>query len=89
MSDEVNQQTAPVKEQQATPGQNDNQAKSQTYNQIAADHIDTLSIINEQLPKLLAYSAAAISQLTNNPVETSAQKTSQTAQKPANKRYGP
>jgi hypothetical protein len=74
MSDEVNQQTAPVKEQQATPGQNDNQAKSQTYNQIAASHIDTLSIINEQLPKLLAYSAAAISQLTNNPVETSAQK---------------
>jgi hypothetical protein len=74
MSDEANQQTAPVKEQQETPGQNDGQAKSQTYNQIAATHIDTLSRINEQLPKLLAYSAAAISQLTNNPVETSAQK---------------
>jgi hypothetical protein len=84
MSDEVNQQTAPVKEQQASPGQNDNQAKSQTYNQIAASHIDTLSIINEQLPKLLAYSAAAISQLTNNPVETSAQK-----DQPDSKRYGP
>jgi hypothetical protein len=71
MSDEPAQ---PVKEQQATPGQNDSQARSQTYNQIAATHIDTLSKINEQLPKLLAYSAAAVSQLTNNPVETSGQK---------------
>jgi hypothetical protein len=43
MSDESAQ---PVKEQQATPGQNDSQARSQTYNQIAATHIDTLSKIN-------------------------------------------
>jgi hypothetical protein len=71
MADESAQ---PVKEQQATPGLSDSQARSQTYNQIAATHIDTLSKINEQLPKLLAYSAAAVSQLTNNPVETSAQK---------------
>jgi hypothetical protein len=45
--------------------------ESQTYPQIAASHIDTLSKIAGQLPKLLVYFAAAISQLTNNPVETS------------------
>jgi len=43
---------------------------SQTYRQIAATHIDTLSSINAQLPKLLAYFAAVISQLTNDPLET-------------------
>jgi hypothetical protein len=69
-----------IKEQTATPTQNGTHTKSspaqqsQTYNQIAATHIDTLSRINEQLPKLLTYFAAAISQLTNNPVETPAQK---------------
>lgn len=46
------------------------QPQSQTYRQIAASHIDTLSRINEQLPKLLTYFAATISQLTNNPIET-------------------
>lgn len=46
------------------------QPQAQTYHQIAASHIDTLSRINEQLPKLLTYFAATISQLTNNPVET-------------------
>jgi hypothetical protein len=74
-----------AKEQQDTPGstqrdQKDGPSKSQppqesqTYRQIAATHIDTLSKINGQLPKLLAYFAAAISQLTNNPVETSESK---------------
>ncbi|KAH8727094.1 hypothetical protein GQ44DRAFT_612399 [Phaeosphaeriaceae sp. PMI808] len=48
--------------------------EAQTYRQIAANHIDILSRINGQLPKLLAYFAAAISQLTNNPIETSDQK---------------
>lgn len=68
--------TPVVKEQPDTPAQNGNAAKtqpaqeSQTYHQIAATHIDTLSSINEQLPKLLTYFAAAISQLTNNPIET-------------------
>jgi hypothetical protein len=74
---------AAVKEQQRTPGAAAREAHpdgapkasprqdSQTYRQIAATHIDTLSKINGQLPKLLAYFAAAISQLTNNPVETS------------------
>jgi len=69
-----------LKEQTSTPTQTGPQSKcspapqSQTYNQIAATHIDKLSKINEQIPKLLTYFAAAISQLTNNPVETSAQK---------------
>jgi hypothetical protein len=49
------------------------QQNAQTYRQIAAAHIDTLSGINEQLPKLLAYFAATISQLTNNPIETKGQ----------------
>ncbi|KAH5531670.1 mediator of RNA polymerase II transcription subunit 11 [Parastagonospora nodorum] len=69
-----------IKEQTSTPAQSGLQSKSspaqqsQTYNQIAATHIDKLSKINEQIPKLLTYFAAAISQLTNNPVETPAQK---------------
>lgn len=46
------------------------QPESQTYPQIAASHIDTLSRVNQQLPKLLTYFAATISQLTNNPIET-------------------
>jgi hypothetical protein len=85
MSNAASQQAQTVKEQQDTPGstqrdQKDSQPKSQppqesqTYRQIAATHIDTLSKINGQLPKLLAYFAAAISQLTNNPIETSDQK---------------
>jgi hypothetical protein len=80
MSTEADQQGQTIKEQTTTPGQNGTQTKtspaqqSQTYNQIAANHIDVLSKINEQLPKLLTYFAAAISQLTNNPVETPGQK---------------
>ena len=62
--------------QSAADGQTKSQPPQdpQSYRQIAASHIDTLSRINGQLPKLLAYFAAAISQLTNNPIETSDQK---------------
>lgn len=76
MSTEAQQNTPAVKEQPNTPAQNGTTTRaqpaqeSQTYHQIAATHIDTLSKINEQLPKLLTYFAAAISQLTNNPIET-------------------
>ncbi|KAF2033278.1 hypothetical protein EK21DRAFT_98291 [Setomelanomma holmii] len=76
-------QTKPEQQDGAEPGQEDHgasPAKSQppqhpqTYRQIAATHIDTLSRLNETLPKLLAYFAATISQLTNNPVETNQSK---------------
>ncbi|KAH7393907.1 hypothetical protein DE146DRAFT_111114 [Phaeosphaeria sp. MPI-PUGE-AT-0046c] len=76
MSTEAQQHTPAVKEQPDTPAQNGTTTatqpaqETQTYHQIAATHIDTLSSINEQLPKLLTYFAAAISQLTNNPIET-------------------
>jgi hypothetical protein len=80
MSTEADQQAQAIKEQQDTPNQSGTQTKNspteqpQTYNQIAAAHIDKLSEINEQLPKLLTYFASAISQLTNNPIETPGQK---------------
>jgi hypothetical protein len=68
MATEAHQQNTPNQPgTQATPKP---QQESQTYNQIAATHIDRLSSINEQLPKLLTYFAAAISQLTNNPIQT-------------------
>lgn len=82
MSDPVGQQ-APTGNAQLPDASNHNnqsdgqqpqaQTNAQTYRQIAANHIDTLSGINEQLPKLLAYFAATISQLTNNPIETKGQ----------------
>ncbi|KAH7085281.1 hypothetical protein BKA63DRAFT_14023 [Paraphoma chrysanthemicola] len=54
----------------ATPEKASESQDAQTYRQIAASHIDALTRVNEMLPKLLIYSAAMISQLTNNPVET-------------------
>ncbi|KAH7094928.1 hypothetical protein FB567DRAFT_16026 [Paraphoma chrysanthemicola] len=54
----------------ATPAKASESQDPQTYRQIAASHIDALTRVNEMLPKLLIYSAAMISQLTNNPVET-------------------
>ncbi|KAL5116799.1 hypothetical protein ACEQ8H_005280 [Pleosporales sp. CAS-2024a] len=76
MATDADQHTPPVKDQPTTPAQTKPSPaqQPQTYHQIAAAHIDTLSRINEQLPKLLTYFAAAISQLTNSPVETPAQK---------------
>ncbi|KAF2827265.1 hypothetical protein CC86DRAFT_369442 [Ophiobolus disseminans] len=78
MSTEADQQAAPDPQPQDAPQpdkpttepQTAASPESQTYRQIAATHIDTLSDINAQLPKLLTYFAAAISQLTNNPIET-------------------
>lgn len=80
MSPEADQQATAVKEQENTPKQDGAQKSSkspqeaQTYHQIAAAHIDKLSDLNAQLPKLLTYFAAAISQLTNNPIEVPASK---------------
>lgn len=42
----------------------------QTYNQIAAAHIDRLNEVNRQLPKVLTYFATALTQLTNNPIQS-------------------
>ncbi len=44
-------------------------AHPQTYRQIAAKNINTLSEINRQLPKLLTWFAIALTQLTNNPIQ--------------------
>jgi hypothetical protein len=80
MSTESSQQAQTLQEQENTPTQNGPHTSSgppqeaQTYDQIAASHIDTLSKLNEQLPKLLTYFAAVISQLTNNPIEVPATK---------------
>jgi hypothetical protein len=80
MSTEADPQATAVKEQEDTPKQDGAQnsfkslQEAQTYHQIAAAHIDKLSDLNAQLPKLLTYFAAAISQLTNNPIEVPASK---------------
>jgi hypothetical protein len=39
-----------------------------TYREVAAEHIDTLNEINNQIPKMLKYFATALSQLTNDPI---------------------
>ncbi|KAF1920615.1 hypothetical protein BDU57DRAFT_509005 [Ampelomyces quisqualis] len=80
MSSEANQQAQTLKEQENAPKPDGTHtaagspSEAQTYHQIAATHIDTLSKLNEQLPKLLTYFAAVISQLTNNPIEVPATK---------------
>lgn len=65
---------APTEPQQQDGAQNETKSPAaptmQIYRQIAADHIDQLNDVNAQLPKLLTYFAALISQLTNNPIET-------------------
>jgi hypothetical protein len=61
---------ATKEEPSATPAISPAPQDPQTYRKIAATHIDTLTRVNEMLPKLLVYFAATISQLTNNPVET-------------------
>lgn len=45
-------------------------ASQQTYHQIAASHIETLNKLNSNLPDILALIAAALSQLTNNPIQS-------------------
>lgn len=47
----------------------ENKTEQQDYRQIAAAHIDTLSEVNRQVPKMLTYFATALSQLTNNPIQ--------------------
>ncbi|KAJ8107209.1 hypothetical protein OPT61_g9023 [Boeremia exigua] len=42
----------------------------QTYRQIAASHIEALNKLNSNLPDILALIAAALSQLTNNPIQS-------------------
>lgn len=44
----------------------------QTYRQIAASHISALNKLNSNLPDILALIAAALSQLTNNPIQSEA-----------------
>ena len=45
-------------------------ASQQTYRQIAASHIEALNKLNSNLPDILALIAAALSQLTNNPIQS-------------------
>ncbi|KZM22655.1 uncharacterized protein EKO05_0009565 [Ascochyta rabiei] len=45
-------------------------ASQQTYHQIAASHIEALNKLNSNLPDILALIAAALSQLTNNPIQS-------------------
>ncbi|KAJ4987332.1 hypothetical protein SVAN01_07202 [Stagonosporopsis vannaccii] len=45
-------------------------ASQQTYRQIAASHIAALNKLNSNLPDILALIAAALSQLTNNPIQS-------------------
>lgn len=46
------------------------EASQQTYRQIAASHIEALNKLNSNLPDILALIAAALSQLTNNPIQS-------------------
>ncbi|KAF1843751.1 uncharacterized protein K460DRAFT_357438 [Cucurbitaria berberidis CBS 394.84] len=74
MSTNANQQPPATSDEQQTenvvkPTEASNGApKTQSYRQVAASHIDTLSEINRQLPKMLTYFATALTQLTNNPI---------------------
>ncbi|KAH6637419.1 hypothetical protein C7974DRAFT_141078 [Boeremia exigua] len=55
------------------PAATDTQAPTlsqQTYRQIAASHIEALNKLNSNLPDILALIAAALSQLTNNPIQS-------------------
>lgn len=51
-------------------------ASQQTYRQIAASHIEALNRLNSNLPDILALIAAALSQLTNNPIQSEAREDS-------------
>ena len=51
----------------------------QTYRQIAASHIEALNKLNSNLPDILALIAAALSQLTNNPIQSEPQEDSMRA----------
>jgi hypothetical protein len=73
MSTPVDHQEAMTDDSRNESRQSPQQPAAQTYRQIAAAHIAQLSAINAQLPKMLAYFAACISQLSNNPMETSVQ----------------
>lgn len=53
-----------------TEQQSEAKKQPQTYNQIAAAHIDRLNGVNRQLPKVLTYFATALTQLTNNPIRS-------------------
>ncbi|KAF2630112.1 hypothetical protein BU25DRAFT_408709 [Macroventuria anomochaeta] len=55
--------TQPLEDQAPT-------ASQQTYRQIAASHIEALNKLNSNLPDILALIAAALSQLTNNPIQS-------------------
>ena len=46
------------------------ETSQQTYRQIAASHIEALNKLNSNLPDILALIAAALSQLTNNPIQS-------------------
>ena len=51
----------------------------QTYRQIAASHIEALNKLNSNLPDILALIAAALSQLTNSPIQSEPQEDSMRA----------
>jgi len=70
MSTKFNPQAQDTSQTRSTP----TVPPPQTYRQIAATHIATLSEINAQLPKLLTYFAACISQPTSTPIEIAATK---------------
>ncbi|KAH9880079.1 hypothetical protein J1614_002105 [Plenodomus biglobosus] len=51
-----------------TPNDAAQPSQPETYRQVAAAHIATLSEINHQLPKMLRYFATALTQLTDHPI---------------------
>ena len=73
MSTEMENQDAMETDAPASPQPTDEQAPAasqQTYRQIAAAHIEALNKLNSNLPDILALIAAALSQLTNNPIQS-------------------
>jgi hypothetical protein len=79
MSTENNDQDAMQTDTPAPTQPQDEQAPAasqQTYRQIAASHIEALNKLNSNLPDILALIAAALSQLTNNPIQSEAREDS-------------
>ncbi|CBX98104.1 hypothetical protein IAQ61_010209 [Plenodomus lingam] len=60
--------TAPPPQPSAQQDASQPTSQPETYRQVAAAHIATLSEINHQLPKMLRYFATALTQLTDHPI---------------------
>jgi hypothetical protein len=68
MSTDADEQVANDTEEQQPEDDTEPKQKVKTYREVAAEHIDTLNEINNQIPKMLKYFATALSQLTNDPI---------------------